>query len=234
MDIADWLPIYRAIVAELGFDTDADVQARDRLAELVGRDPRDGGALDEDRFDGKTVAIAGAAPTLEDDLDLVERVDAVVAASDAGSRLADRGIDPDLVVTDLDGTPDRTVELAKRGVPVAVHAHGDNVPALETYVPELPTEATIGTTQVRPIDLLVNYGGFTDGDRAAFLADELGADRLSFPGWQLDDRDVDPAKRRKLRWAERLLCWLERDRSERFELLDDRRSNVDLDRLDPD
>jgi uncharacterized Rossmann fold enzyme len=72
-----------------------------------------------------------------------------------------------------------------------------------------------------------NVGGFTDGDRAAFLADHCGADRLTFLGWDFDDPEVGPMKRRKLAWAERLLYWLERRRGERFGVLDGRRDAID-------
>ena len=78
-----------------------------------------------------------------------------------------------------------------------------------------------------PVDAVANYGGFTDGDRAAFLADHCGADRLVFPGWDFDDPDVDGMKARKLDWAERLLRLLERRRGERFDVLDGRRGWID-------
>jgi len=69
--------------------------------------------------------------------------------------------------------------------------------------------------------------GFTDGDRAAFLADACGADRLVFPGWSFDDPTVDAQKAKKLRWAERLLLVLEERRGERFAVLDGRREGID-------
>jgi hypothetical protein len=223
MRIDTWMPIYRRIADDFGFEPSADERARDRLVELVGSD-----RIDRQQFRNVTVAIAGAAPALEDDYQRVEQAELVIAASDAGSRLDDLGIEPDLVVTDLDGAPERTVALAQRGVPIAVHAHGDNIAVLERYVPELPADRVLGTTQVRPVEPLCNPGGFTDGDRAAFLADAFGADRLVFAGWDFDDPDVDPIKRQKLAWAQRLLYWLERDRYEQFDVLDGRREAIDL------
>ncbi|MFC6736148.1 hypothetical protein ACFQEQ_07845, partial [Halolamina salina] len=73
-----------------------------------------------------------------------------------------------------------------------------------------------------------NFGGFTDGDRDAFLADALGAGELRFVGWQFDDPDVGELKARKLHWAERLLYWLETRRGERFVVLDGRREELRL------
>lgn len=229
MHIDTWLPIYNTIAAEFGFDSSADERARDHLADLVSS-----GTIDRRQFVDETVAIAGAGPSLESEYQRLEQASLSIAASDAGGRLDDLGLEPDLIVTDLDGTPERTVALAQRGVPVAVHAHGDNVDALEQYVPELPAERVLGTTQVRPVEPLLNPGGFTDGDRAAFLADEFGAAELVFAGWDFDDPALGAEKQKKLQWAERLLHWLERDRSERFALLDGRRDAIGLRALQTD
>ena len=99
--------------------------------------------------------------------------------------------------------------------------------ALRDRVPDLAHGAVLPTTQAAPAGPVSNPGGFTDGDRAAFLADARGADRLVFVGWDFDDPDVDPLKRQKLEWAERLLRWLERRRGERFDVLDGRRQGID-------
>jgi len=220
MNFETWEPFYQAILADFGYDRAGDEAARDWLAERVDRFDLE--AID---LDG-TVAIAGAAPSLESDAAIARDADAVVAASDAGVRLAAEGIHPDLVVTDLDGDPDGTIGLAADGISVAVHAHGDNRSALERYVPRFPRDRLVGTTQAEPAGPLVNYGGFTDGDRAAFLADALGADRLVFPGWDFDA--ADGPKARKLEWAALLLHWLEQNRCERFSILEGRRSTIDL------
>jgi uncharacterized Rossmann fold enzyme len=112
-------------------------------------------------------------------------------------------------------------------VPVAVHAHGDNQAALAEHVPNCTREQVLATTQAAPVGPVRNFGGFTDGDRAAFLADHLGASDLVFLGWDFDDPSVGADKRRKLCWAERLLYWLERRRGERFDVLDGRRAAID-------
>lgn len=216
----EWEPFYEAILAEFGYGRSGDEAARDWLAERV--EPTDLDAIPL----GDTVAIAGSAPSLEAEADVAAGSDAVVAASDAGARLADAGIRPDLLVTDLDGDPEATLELAEEGVPVAIHAHGDNRDQLADWVHRFPDEAVIGTTQAEPIGPLHNHGGFTDGDRAAFLADAIGAERLTFPGWNFDE--ASGVKGRKLEWAARLLHWLERRRDERFEIIDGRRSYIDL------
>jgi uncharacterized Rossmann fold enzyme len=123
------------------------------------------------------------------------------------------------------------VRLTERGVPVAVHAHGDNDGAIRKVVPDCDGAFVLPTTQAEPHGPVRNFGGFTDGDRAAFLADHLGAARLVLVGWDFDDPTVGSAKARKLEWAERLLHWLERRRDERFAALDGRRAAIDTDPL---
>jgi len=63
----------------------------------------------------------------------------------------------------------------------------------------------VGTTQARPLQHVHNFGGFTDGDRAVFAAQSLGAASITLLGFDLDDTRVDPIKRAKLAWARRLL-----------------------------
>ncbi|MFB6139626.1 MAG: 6-hydroxymethylpterin diphosphokinase MptE-like protein [Halosimplex sp.] len=178
-------------------------------------------------FTGETVAVVGAGPSLGDELDAVRAADAVVAASDAAAGIRTAGLAVDCMVTDLDEESDVARELTAEGIPVAVHAHGDNEPALRERVPRLALESVLPTTQAAPAGPVHNTGGFTDGDRAAFLADHCGAAELVFPGWDFDDPDVDPMKARKLVWAERLLRWLEIRRDERFAVLDGRRDGID-------
>ncbi len=229
MDFDEWEPVYEAVLADFGFDRSGDERARDLLADLLPPGSRD--PLPAFVGGPGTVAVAGAGPSLEDDVDVASDADQVFAASTAADRLLDAGVPVDCVVTDLDKHPRTVRELTREGTPVAVHAHGDNVALLREHVPHCDPDFLVPTTQAEPVGPVRNFGGFTDGDRAAFLADHLGADALVFPGWDLDDPDVDEPKRRKLRWAERLLYWLERRRGDRFELLDGRRDAIDASAL---
>jgi len=73
----------------------------------------------------------------------------------------------------------------------------------------------LGTTQVEPFGKLFNFGGFTDGDRAAFMAHELGASRIYLVGMDLGaeigrhsgDKDIG-RKLVKLAICKELLAWL--------------------------
>ena len=228
MQFHQWEPVYEAILSDFGYGRAGDERARDVLAELLEEPPFDPAALD---FGGGTVAIAGGADSLSAELDVVRTADAVVAASVAADRLRDRGIEVDCMVTDLDKTPETARTLAAEGTPVAVHAHGDNIPAVESFVPTFEHSAVIPTTQAEPGGGVYNLGGFTDGDRAAFLADAAGAATLWFPGWDFDDPSVGAEKAGKLVWAERLLYWLEQLRGARFGLLDGRRGRIDTSAL---
>ncbi|MFB6108868.1 MAG: 6-hydroxymethylpterin diphosphokinase MptE-like protein [Haloplanus sp.] len=223
MEYETWSPVYERILADFGYDRAADERARDVLAGLTR-------PFEESRLgslDGATVAVAGAGPSLADEADAAAAADAVLAASTAVDTLADAGVDADVMVTDLDKNPETARALTRRGVPVAVHAHGDNVPAVERWVPAFDAAHVLPTTQAEPRGPVRNYGGFTDGDRAAFLADAFGADELQFVGWDFEDPAVDAEKRKKLAWAERLLAWLERRRGDRFAVLDGRRDAID-------
>lgn len=225
MDFDDWEPVYEAILADFGFDRTADEAARDELAELVGTR-----RFDLDRLahlDGTTVVVAGSGPSLTDGLSRVDANDAIVAASTATDRVLAAGLGIDCMVTDLDKNFETPRRLTKQGVPVAVHAHGDNRSLVREAVPTFAPENVLPTTQAAPRSGVWHFGGFTDGDRAAFLADAFGAEGLHFVGWDFDDPTVTPTKRRKLDWGERLLYWLERRRDERFGVLDDRREGID-------
>lgn len=222
----EWEPVYEAILSDFGYDREADERARDLLATLTG-------PFDVDHLraaSGATVAIAGAGPSLTsaDALERARAADHVFAASTAVDELRARSIGVDCMVTDLDKNPDTARRLTERGTPVAIHAHGDNVAALRSVVPNCEDPFVLPTTQAEPRAHVENVGGFTDGDRAAFLADHLGAAELVFVGWDFDDPDVAPTKARKLEWAERLLYWLESRRGDRFAVLDGRRDAVDV------
>jgi len=215
MRFSDWEPYYEAILADFGFSRAEDERARDELAGMT-----DGFDRERLNLDGR-VAVVAPGPPLDAERGHAGDADAVAAVSDAATT-----VDADLVVTDLDGDPETAVERTHEGVPVAVQAHGDNRPALAEYVPRMDPRYVLPTTQADPRDGVVNTGGFTDGDRAAFLTDDLGADELAFVGWDLADESVGPVKRKKLRWAARLLAVLEERRGERFAVLDGLREGL--------
>ncbi|MDO8873545.1 MAG: DUF115 domain-containing protein [Methanoregula sp.] len=200
MEFKDWEPHYCEILAYFGFDRAGDEEAARLLASLL---PRDNllslAALTCDN----PVTVCGNAPCLKDELD---KIHGVVFAADAAADVLDaNGIRPDAVFTDLDGASDRLLALNKEGTIVVVHAHGDNIALLKHWVPRF-NGPLVATTQSTPLSHVHNFGGFSDGDRAVFAADELGAEQITLIGFDLDDKDVEPVKRGKLIWARKLLA----------------------------
>lgn len=200
MDFAEWEPHYREILDYFGFDRAGDEEAARLLATLLECDNLLSLAS---LTDGNPVTVCGNAPCLKDEL---EKISGIVFAADAAAEVLDSyGIFPDAIFTDLDGATDRFIELNAEGSIVVIHAHGDNMPLLRHWVPRFKGKV-IGTTQSAPLPHVYNFGGFTDGDRAVFAADELGASHITLAGFDLDDKNVDPLKRGKLFWARKLLA----------------------------
>jgi len=205
MRFEEWEPLYEEILDYFSFDRAGDEEAARILAGLLRRD--DLPALDA-LCRGRTVTVCGNAPCLPRQIDRIEGT--VIAADAAAEVLHARGIRPDAVFTDLDGTADALVEMNRQGTVVVVYAHGDNIPLLRTWVPRF-SGPLVGTTQAEPFGRIHNFGGFSDGDRAVFAAHALGAADVRLVGFDLDDPSVDPVKRGKLIWARRLLSLLGHD-----------------------
>ena len=203
MQFATWEPIYLAILDDFGFSIFGDEDAAKLLAELL-RGLENWLSRADARVRGRSVVVFGNAPTLDRELDEMQGTDAVFLAADGATAvLLRRGILPDIIVTDLDGSFPDILKANREGSIAVVHAHGDNLDALSRYVPQLV--GVIGTAQCRPPEGLYNFGGFTDGDRSVFLAKELGAASIKLVGFDYEDDSVTPRKRRKLAWAKRLI-----------------------------
>jgi hypothetical protein len=135
---------------------------------------------------------------------------ALIAAGGAIKALLEEGIVPHIHVTDLDGDAHATAEANRGGTITVVHAHGDNVELIRDQVPRL--RGVLGTTQTPAFGRLRNFGGFTDGDRAAYLADHFGAKTIALAGMDFGttigqysgSRDAG-FTRKKLRVGEKLL-----------------------------
>ncbi|MFW5983932.1 MAG: 6-hydroxymethylpterin diphosphokinase MptE-like protein [Halobacteria archaeon] len=208
MRFEDWEPFYEAILTDFGYSREEDRRSARALNGFL--QPFDVSRLDA-VFGGADVSVVGNAPCLEP-RDV--RGDVVVAADAAARRLADAGVPVDVIVTDLDGAPRHAATESVDGTLVVVHAHGDNPDAVERWLPEFEARNVVGTTQTRPFGVLHNFGGFTDGDRAVFLADSFGASRIRLYGF--DFTDARDEKREKLRWAHRLLRVLGEERDEKL------------------
>jgi uncharacterized Rossmann fold enzyme len=106
---------------------------------------------------------------------------------------------------------------------VMVIGAGDSL--IQNIVPTL--RRIIGTTQVMPVENVYNFGGFTDGDRCVFLADEFGAEEIVLVGMEFGDHIGEHSKksveniqlkRDKMKVGKRLLEMLaKRSRSRLFD-----------------
>ena len=204
-----WDRQYRRIASEFGYSPQEDSRAAALLDGML-QDPPDTRRL-RDIISGRTVVCAGAGASLLESLPHIGRSSAAcIAADSALPPLLQYGILPDIVVTDLDGDDESLTAAAGRGSIIVVHAHGDNADRLHMAL-QLP--GCIGTAQTPPTGHVQNYGGFTDGDRAAFLASRFGARRIILCGMDLGGpvtgwSNSTPEKPRKLRAAARLLEWM--------------------------
>lgn len=218
MEHQSWMAVYEVICEAFGFDPAADRNAAARLRAMLTGSP-----IDRLDFSADHVAVVVGADLDATTFRTLRDVDRVVATGDALGPLETAGRVPSLVVTDLDSDPARVCARTRCTGLVAVHAHGDNHTAIDSWIPRMDRHHVIGTTQTEPDPPLVNLGGFTDGDRAAYIAHGLDARQLSLVGWNLGDRSVSAMKRKKLDWAARLLTHLEQVRGETYSALDGHR-----------
>ena len=214
MEYAAWAGRYRAIQQEFGFSLEREAAAAEALEQRLR--PRDRAAPLERlrrRIEGRDAIVVGRAPGAGPPplwrLPALDRPPLLLVADGAAADCLAAGLVPSLIVSDLDGPVESEVTANGRGSLVVVHAHGDNVPAIERWVPEFPGEL-VGSWAGPPRPSLINVGGFTDGDRAAFLAEAMGARSIRLWGFDFERvRETDPERRErklaKLRWARNLL-----------------------------
>jgi uncharacterized Rossmann fold enzyme len=219
----DWFPYYQGIRSEFGYSTEKDQEAANALSGLIKRKSLDTKVLQK-KLKGKNVFVVGAGPSLDSSVKLLKKNDSFVriAADGAVEWLLENKIKPDIVVTDLDGSPAALQKASKMGAVMVVHAHGDNMDMLKKLVPKF--KKVVGTTQVMPVENVHNFGGFTDGDRCVFLAEEFGAKKIVMVGMDFagasrykDAKDPE-LKKRKMQAGRRLLEMLaKQSRSKLFD-----------------
>ena len=146
-----------------------------------------------------------------------------LAADGASVYLNNKGIPLHGIFTDLDGITKNEFNYADF---MFIHAHGDNIDELREFEKEiLNSKNIIGTTQVEPLDNMINAGGFTDGDRILyFLRSLLSPDQILFLiGMDFgktigkyskpeitNDEIGDSIKIKKLQYALELIEWFQK------------------------
>jgi uncharacterized Rossmann fold enzyme len=173
---ADWWSIYLEIVDRLGIDRGFDELATDIAYELVHHiEP----SIDVYRsmIMGRNVIVLGAGPNLENHIELLERYgdlkQAILIAADGVTKaLVDVGVIPHIISSDLDGDLEAIFYAVSKGSKIFIHVHGDNIAQFISFIEELKkfSKNFVVTTQVEPRYPILNFGGFTDGDRAYAIA----------------------------------------------------------------
>ncbi len=205
---SEWEPIYREILVDMGYGRAEDeacvrvLKAVTLNSDLITDDEA------AERF-SETATVFGDAPCLESDIALLPPEGTLVSSGSAVVRLLALGILPDAVVTDLDGDIYAQLDASARGAITFIHAHGDNQDLVRMYA-GLFKGPVILTTQSVPENTVLDFGGFTDGDRAVCIAQELGARRILLEGFDFEHPNPkegsDPSvKLRKLAWAKRII-----------------------------
>lgn len=226
MEFGLWEKYYTEILDDFGFSREADEKSAKLLDEILSTE----GCLTLNDlseiigFSDKFI-VFGAGPSLSEHVkDLKENYDlkeyVLVAADGATTALIEQRISPDIVVTDLDGNIDDILLANLRGANIAIHAHGDNIEKIASLTSFFNN--ILGTTQAQPVGNLYNFGGFTDGDRAMFLAVALGASQITLAGMDFGDivtkysrpnlenylAKADDFKKKKLVYAEKFTNWI--------------------------
>ena len=226
MEFGLWDKYYKEILDDFGFSREGDEASAKLLDEILSTE----GCLtlndlaDIVGFSDKFI-VFGAGPSikehvemLKNDYDLKDYV--LVAADGATTALIEQKLVPDIVATDLDGNIDDILLANIRGANIVIHAHGDNIDRIASLTSFFNN--VLGTTQAQPVGNLYNFGGFTDGDRAIFLAVALGASEITLAGMDFGDivtrysrpnlssdlSEADDFKKKKLMYAEKFTNWI--------------------------
>ena len=179
----------------------------------------------------QNVAILGAAIDVEELIQILETPTLLIVADGAAgvfSLLPDTSAERAwsrllFMVSDADGG-DGTIQAARRGKTIFLHAHGDNREDWKKLL-DISIEASspppLVLTHQTPEEIpgMHNPGGFTDGDRAACIALSLGIpiDRITLLGTNTEEvgrwsgTTVRSTKLEKLKWMGRILRLLKLD-----------------------
>ncbi len=178
---SDWKNSYTEIVKELELDFKADRKASDWLEEYFSFHQAQKKSLINQklrRIFQNPVIIAGAGPSLEKDLiylmeSSLNLKSSLIAINGATTLFKEKNIIPTAVISDLDGDLSAIKWAIKSGSLTLIHAHGDNLNIVANFLNEfhdiILKSDVWGTTQCKPKNILFNFGGFTDGDRAIFI-----------------------------------------------------------------
>jgi uncharacterized Rossmann fold enzyme len=226
---------YFKIVNDFKFSYEEDRNARNYLSNILNL-KTDGWDVEEIILSFKrclykktNILIYGCGPSLEPTVEALLSYEGKnifknsinLAADGASVLLKEKSIHINTIFTDLDG-----ISIEEFNYPefIIVHAHGDNIDKIRYFKESIMQfSEVIGTTQVEPIENVLNPGGFTDGDRILFFLRALLAPfhKLFLIGMDFkdiigkysklhmkSDQEGNTIKQKKLRYAAKLIYWI--------------------------
>ncbi len=216
MNYYEWLPVYIKITDSLGINRDYDYISSVHLSKHINNDIK---ILN--KYKNRRFFIIGNGKNLKDNINTISNGITIVADS-ALDTYVNFLEEPNIIVTDLDGDINLIKRSYDNGTDVILHSHGDNINKIDLYSNYFNNG--IATTQNIPFDRIYNFGGFSDGDRSAYISDYLDASEIILLGFDFNnismknyytDNDII-LKKRKLQWARYLLKLLAQKRGSEF------------------
>ena len=219
MNYMQWASIYKQILADFSYSTKKDIESAKILDNLLtGLNKKLVFFKLNELIKNKEIWIFGAGPSLEKSIKKQKNNflnKTKIAADGATSALLKYDIIPDIIITDLDGKVIDQIKANKAGSVVILHAHGDNIDKIKSFTTKFNKEK-IGTTQTDPslYKNLFNFGGFSDGDRAVFMATHFQAKKINLVGFDYNNEIGEYSfaenkdkkiKIKKLKWCKRLI-----------------------------
>lgn len=209
-----WESKYKEILKDFGYSRKKDNQSCKLLVSLLPKKNPIGKI--RDLIENKPVFIVGAGPSLPSCISILKKYKKItkIIADGATKAIIENGLNPDIVVTDLDGDITSLKKAGRTNALMVVHAHGDNTNMIHLVK---NFKNCIGTTQTKPVGRVYNFGGFTDGDRCVFLASHFKAKKIILLGMDFGTRigkysKISVVNRNtkiaKLRRGKKLLEWL--------------------------
>ena len=214
MTVIGWESKYKEILKDFGYSRKKDNQSCKLLVSLLPKKNPIGKI--RDLIENKPVFIVGAGPSLPSCISILKKYKKItkIIADGATKAIIENGLNPDIVVTDLDGDITSLKKAGRTNALMVVHAHGDNTNMIHLVK---NFKNCIGTTQTKPVGRVYNFGGFTDGDRCVFLASHFKAKKIILLGMDFGTRigkysKISVVNRNtkiaKLRRGKKLLEWL--------------------------
>jgi uncharacterized Rossmann fold enzyme len=212
---------YIKILEDFNFNYQKDCEAREFLSRIL-EEKSDNWKLEKVLLSfkcliqkKKRIFIYGCGPSLEETVDYILKIQGkenfskwVNLAADGAARLL----------------TERKIQIFNHSKFVIVHAHGDNIINLKHFKSEIINFPNIiGTTQVEPVENLINSGGFTDGDRILSFISSLLLPKHELYLIGMDFNDIvgkyskpeieknhkaSPIKLKKLQYALQIVEWL--------------------------